>query len=503
MTGEVFGGERPNVLVIMVDDMGYSDLGCYGSEVETPNLDALAANGLLFTQMYNTSKCWTTRISLLTGLYHQRSDREFARTATVGEVLRPAGYRTWWSGKHHADFNPLGRGFDHFSGFLGGAINFWNPSHVAREGEVLPGWRSEYTWAFDEEEVKPFVPDKSFYATDEFTDWALEWLDEERGADEPFFLFVAYNAPHWPLHAHPEDIAKYEGVYDEGYGAIREARYARQLEMGLFDESVAPLSEATHVVWSDMGEEERRVEAKRMEIHAAMVDSVDQNVGRLVEKLRETGELENTLILFLVDNGASAERPNAGGAPMEPWGSVGTFEAIGKHWANVADTPLRLHKAKSHEGGINTPMIAHWPAGISGKGEINREVCHLIDFLPTFMEMGGGSYPGEATGDIPEIDGISLMPVFSGGNLEREDPLFFEFGGGKAVRDGKWKLVRAGNEDWELYDFSVDRTETNDLAGEHPERVGQMREAWEAWYRDCTGSDYIDPKAVKKAGKAK
>ncbi|MEM8954072.1 MAG: arylsulfatase [Verrucomicrobiota bacterium] len=494
------GEERPNILVILVDDMGYSDLGCYGSEIETPNLDALAGDGIRFTQMYNTSKCWPTRISLLTGVYHHRTDREFAGTATAGEVLRPAGYRTWWSGKHHANFNPAGRGFDHFSGFLGGAINFWNPSDVAREGESEPGWRAVYTWAFDEEEVKPFVPDTDFYATDVFTDWALEWLDEERSVDEPFFLYVAYNAPHWPLHARAEDIAKYEGVYDEGYGAMREARYARQLEMGLFDETVAPLSEATHVAWLDLSEEERRVEAKRMEIHAAMVDSVDQNVGRLVEKLRETGELENTLILFLVDNGASAERPNSKGAPMEPWGSVGTFEAIGKYWANVANTPLRLQKAKSHEGGINTPMIAHWPAGISGRGEICREVCHLIDFLPTFMEMGGANYPGEATGGegILEIDGISLVPVFSGGSLERTGPLFFEFGGGKAVRDGKWKLVRQGNDPWELYDFSVDRTETHDLAEEHPERVEQMVEAWGAWYRDCTGSGYVDPRAKKK-----
>jgi len=241
-----YGAERPNIVLIMADDMGYSDLGCYGGEVQTPNLDSLAENGIRYSQAYNTSKCWTTRISLLTGLYHHRSDRDFENTALIGEILRPAGYRTWWSGKHHANFNPYDRGFDHFSGFLGGAINFWNPGDQARKGESEPGWQAVYSWAFDDKVVKPFNPGKEFFATDTFTDWSLNWLDESQGREKPFFLFLSYNAPHWPLHAHPEDIAKYDGIYDEGYEEIRKARYQRQLEMGLFEEKTARLSEPDH-----------------------------------------------------------------------------------------------------------------------------------------------------------------------------------------------------------------------------------------------------------------
>lgn len=504
----VAADSRPNILVVMVDDMGYSDLGCYGSEIQTPNLDQLASEGIRYTQMYNTSKCWPTRISLLTGIYHHRSDRDFARTAMAGEVLRPAGYHTWWAGKHHADFNPHDRGFDHFSGFLGGAINFWNPGDRAREGEPEPGWRATYSWAFDDKIVKPFVPDKSFYATDAFTDWALSWLDESKSdggdVEKPFFLYLAYNAPHWPLHAHPEDIARYKGVYDGGYDAIRRARYARQVKMGLFDPETAPLSdpEASGIgTWASISEADRHKESMRMSIHAAMVDRVDQNVGRLVAKLRQMREFENTLILFLVDNGASAERPNAKGAPPQPWGSVGTFEAIGKNWANVADTPMRFWKMTSYEGGVNTPMIAHWPRGIAKtmQGEFYREPCHLIDMLPTWMELAGSTarYPGESSQtDIAPLDGISIIPSFAGRSFNRERPLFFQFGKGKAVHDGDWKLVRNGSEPWELHNLADARTETQNVASSHPDRAQKMQEAWHQWYQQCTGKKYVEP--VKK-----
>jgi arylsulfatase len=504
---------RPNIVVIMVDDMGYSDLGCYGSEIQTPNLDRLASQGIRYTRMYNTSKCWTTRISLLTGLYHHRTDRGFSHTSTAGEVLRPAGYHTWWAGKHHADFNPYDRGFDHFSGFLGGAINYWNPGDKARKGEPEPGWRATYAWAFDERVVKPFVPDKSFYATDAFTDWALDWLDETKSKDgdveKPFFLYMAYNAPHWPLHAHPNDIAKYDGVYDGGYEAIRKARYVRQVEMGLFDPKTAPLSEpeARGVgTWATMSAEEQHKESMRMSIHAAMVDRIDRNVGRLFGKLEQMGESDNTLILFLVDNGASAERPNSKGAPPEPWGSVGTFEAIGKNWAIAADTPMRFWKATSHEGGINTPMIAHWPNGISQemKGKFYREPCHLIDMLPTWMELAGDTarYPGESSQtDIAPIDGISIVPSFAGNGLNRKQPLFFQFGSGKAVHDADWKLVRRGSEPWELHDLTNGRTETRNVVSSHPDRARQLREAWHQWYQQCTGEKYVEP--VKKPRKRK
>ncbi|MEM7012337.1 MAG: arylsulfatase [Verrucomicrobiota bacterium] len=482
--------ERPNIVVIMTDDMGYSDLGCFGGEIETPNLDRLAENGIRFTQMYNTSKCWTTRISLLTGLYHQRSDRDFSNTALVGEVLRPANYRTWWSGKHHANFNPYDRGFDHFSGFLGGAINFWNPGDKAREGEPKPGWGANYTWAFDQQLQKPFIPDKGFYATDDFTDWALDWLDEERGDDEPFFLYLAYNAPHWPLHAHAKDIDKYTRVYDVGYAAIREARFERQLEIGLYDKATCSLSNPEHASWSELSDSEQTEEALLMQIHAAMVDNVDQNIGRLLDKLSESGELENTLILFLVDNGASHEKPGRGTKdPDAEWGTVGSFEAIGKSWANVANTPLRLWKVQGLEGGINTPMIAHWPAGISAaSGLFYREPCHVIDLLPTFIELAGerATYPDNLT----PIDGISLTPAFRGDSLDRNSPICFEYGSWQAIREGKWKLVQRKSEPWALYDLSVDRTETNDLAAQLPGRVDAMSRKWSAWRRDCTKENW-------------
>ncbi len=499
--------DQPNIVVILVDDMGYSDLGCYGSEIHTPNLDRLAQNGIRYSQMYNTSKCWTTRISLLTGLYHHRTGRGFEGTAMASEVLGPAGYQMWWSGKHHASFNPHDRGFDHFSGFLGGAINFWNPGDKARTDEPKPGWRATYTWAFDDKLVKPFIPKRSFYATDAFTDWALEWLNAaSTDQRRPFFLYLAYNAPHWPLHAHPEDIAKYKSVYDAGYDSIRQARYRRQVKMGLFDPKTAPLSDRSYAAdaWHNLSEKQQHDESMRMAIHAAMVDRVDQNVGRLLKQLEAMSELKNTLVMFLVDNGASPEKPNPKGAVKEPWGSVGTFESIGRNWANVADTPLRLWKATSHEGGINTPMVVHWPKGIaeSMRGEVYRQPCHLIDLLPTWMELAGKSatYPSESKQtNIPPLDGISLAPSFVGKSIERRKPLYFEFGSGKAVRDGNWKLVRSRTNAWELYDLSQDRTETNNLASTQPDRVKQMEQSWHDWYKDCTGKEW----ASKKKGKSK
>lgn len=491
---------RPNIIVIMTDDMGYSDLGCFGSEIQTPNLDQLAKNGVRFTQMYNTSKCWTTRISLLTGLYHQRSDRDFSNTAMAGEVLRPAGYRTWWSGKHHAGFNPYDRGFDHFAGFLGGAINFWNPDgRVAREGEPVPGWGANYDWAFDEKIVKDYLPDKGFYATDDFTDWALEWLREEK--DKPFFLYLAYNAPHWPLHAHQEDIAKYRGVYDGGYESIRRQRYQRQLKMGLFKKDSAPLSSPEHRDWEALSAEEKAKESLRMQIHAAMVDRVDQNVGRVLAQLKRNGQLDNTLILFLVDNGASHENPGKRG-PKDttvPMGTVGSFEAIGQGWANAVNSPLRKWKVQGLEGGICTPMIAHWPKGITARANsICREPAHLIDLLPTFIELAGKSakYPN----DIPAIDGTSLIPLLKGQKLNRPKPLFFQYGAWQVVRDRQWKLVQQNANPWELYDLSRDRTETRNLAAQQPGRVKAMTQQWQDWYRDCTGADWM-PKPNKKKNK--
>jgi arylsulfatase len=499
--------ERPNIVVLMVDDMGYSDLGCYGSEIRTPHLDRLASEGIRYTQFYNTSKCWTTRISLLTGVYHNRSGRGFEHTAMVSEVLGPAGYKTWWSGKHHATFDPRTRGFNEFQGFLGGAINCWNPGgKTARPGEPEPGWASDYAWIVGGKEVKPFVPEKDFFATDDFTDWAIEWMDKSKDDPTPFFLFVAYNAPHWPLHAHKEDVAKYKGVYDGGYGAIRRARYKRQAEMGLFPKSVAMSEpEFGDTEWQALSPEERRNESIRMEVHAAMVDRVDQNVGRLVKALKQQGKLDNTLILFLVDNGASAERPRACKVDEKlEWGSVGTFNAIGRQWALACNTPLRFWKTTSHEGGICTPMIAHWPKGISAKGSINRSPAHLVDLLPTWMELAGekARYPGSSKQEaIPPIDGSSIAATFTGETITRARPMFFAYGGGRGVRQGNWKLVSLKGKPWELYDLSKDRTEMKNLADAHPERVAALRKLFDSWIAESSPS--YSTKLAKKPKKKK
>ena len=475
------GADQPNIVLILADDMGYSDLGCYGGEIKTPNLDRLAKNGIRYTQAYNTSKCWTTRISLLTGLYHHRSDRNFTNTALIGEILKPAGYRTLWSGKHHAGFNPYDRGFDHFSGFLGGAINFWNPGDQARKGEEEPGWRAVYTWAFDDQLIKPYTPGKDFFATDAISDWSLGWLDEKEKVTDPFFLFLSYNAPHWPLHAHPEDIAKYDGIYDKGYEFIRKARYRRQLKMGLFEREVAPLSNPEHEEWKYLSDQEKEEEALRMQIHAAMVDRMDQNIGRILQKLEELRKLKNTLIIFLVDNGASHERPSKKvWDPEAEWGSVGSFEAIGQSWANAINSPFKKWKVQGMEGGICTPMIAHWPEGIKLPiNTISRSPCHLIDFVPTFMELAGeeAKYPSE----LPGLDGISIVPTFSGKKLIRTNPLFFQYGSWQAIRENQWKLVQRKQEPWQLYDLDQDRTETRDLAGESSERVKNMKKSWDGW----------------------
>jgi arylsulfatase A-like enzyme len=475
------GADQPNIVLILADDMGYSDLGCYGGEIKTPNLDRLAKNGIRYTQAYNTSKCWTTRISLLTGLYHHRSDRNFTNTALIGEILKPAGYRTLWSGKHHAGFNPYDRGFDHFSGFLGGAINFWNPGDQARKGEEEPGWRAVYTWAFDDQLIKPYTPGKEFFATDAISDWSLGWLDEKEKVTDPFFLFLSYNAPHWPLHAHPEDIAKYDGIYDKGYEFIRKARYRRQLTMGLFEREVAPLSNPEHEEWKYLSDQEKEEEALRMQIHAAMVDRMDQNIGRLLQKLEELRKLKNTLIIFLVDNGASHERPSKKvWDPEAEWGSVGSFEAIGQSWANAINSPFKKWKVQGMEGGICTPMIAHWPEGIKLPiNTISRSPCHLIDFVPTFMELAGeeAKYPSE----LPGLDGISIVPTFFGKKLIRTNPLFFQYGSWQAIRENQWKLVQRKQEPWQLYDLDQDRTETRDLAGESSERVKNMKKSWDGW----------------------
>jgi len=490
--------EKPNVLIILTDDMGYSDIGCFGSEIKTPNIDRLAANGMKFSQMYNTAKCYPTRACLLTGVYFQRTDRDFSNTATLGEVLRPAGYRTLWSGKHHARFNPVTRGFDRYYGMIGGAENHFNPGSKAAPGQPAPASKGDGNrWSLDGEEVKDFIPkDPKFYDTDAFTDRGLKWLDEYGKEDKPFLLYMAYTAPHWPLQAWPEDIAKYKGVYDGGYEAVRQARYERQIKLGLIDPKTSPpppmeFGKKAKAKWDDLSPDERKQEAMKMEIYAAMVDRVDQNIGRLLKRLEEQGKIDNTLILFLADNGACAENPKVKNVDTNaPLGSVASFVSYGQNWASVGNTPLRKWKQDSFEGGVCTPLVVHWPAVIKPQTGWNREPAHLIDIMPTLVDITGAQYPGSSKQpNISPMDGVSLLPAFKGEAIARAKPLFFQFGKGSAIRDGQWKLVRMGLT-WELYDLAADRNEMHNLATQQPELVKQMDATWLAWWKGCTGSDW-------------
>lgn len=498
---------KPNIVIILVDDMGFSDLGCYGSEIKTPNIDRLAANGMKFSQMYNTAKCYPSRACLQTGVYYQRTDNaEFPNTATLGEVLRPEGYHTWWTGKHHGRFNPVTRGYDHFYGFLGGGEDKFNPWGVTIPGQPAPNGKAKEAekkgkkgggkikpWYDDLKPVTPWQTVK--YTTDGYTDKALQWLDESKKDDKPFLLYVAYTAPHYPLQAWPQDIAKYKGIYDAGYAAVRAARYQRQIELGLVDPKTAPLPPVEQKGKKSKDDEsvDFKVEAKKMEIYAAMVDNVDQNVGRLVKKLEELGKLDNTLIMFLSDNGGCAEHPKEG--PVKPgveMGSVGTFLSYGREWATASNTPLRKWKTDSFEGGIGTPLVVQWPAGLKPQTGWYREPAHLIDLMPTVAAVSGAKYPGASKqANIHPMDGVSLLPAFQGQSLARPNPLFFQFNNGSAMNDGKWKIVRTGNTaPWELYDMAADRTETHDLAAKRPDLVQKLDAQWKAWWKDCTGKEW-------------
>ncbi|MCP3914070.1 MAG: arylsulfatase [bacterium] len=471
--------ERPNIVILLADDMGFSDLSCYGGEIETPNLDQLANNGLRFTQAYNTSKCFPSRASLLTGAYAQavgmdRRPAKIVNGVTLGEVLRAAGYRTLMAGKHHGTENPYERGFDRYYGLRDGACNYFNPGE-RREGEPQPAQkRANRAWCIDGETLKPYTPDDpDFYTTDAFTDAALGFLDDYAEEEKPFLLYVAYNAPHDPLQAPASDIAKYAGKYDAGWDVVREARYRRQIASGLFESETTPLSKADFGDWEGLSEEERRVEIRRMQVYAAMVDRLDQNVGRIVAKLEELGELDNTVVLFASDNGGSSEVVRIGTGEI---GSMTRWTSLQKRWANVTNTPLRRYKNFSHEGGICTPLIVHWPAGLAERGGFERTPVHFVDVMATAIELAGARYPDGAV----RLNGVSLVPLLAGEGLDRPEPIFWHWGRGKAVRDGRWKLV-ALRDQWELYDLDADRTETRDLAAAEPERVEQMVAKWTRW----------------------
>ncbi|QTN32294.1 arylsulfatase [Akkermansiaceae bacterium] len=489
--------EKPNIIVILTDDMGYSDLGCYGSEIETPHLDALAAEGLRFTNFYNSSRCCPTRASLLTGLYSHQAGVG-AMTAdegkpgyrgklnrncvTIAEALRPAGYTTLVAGKWHVGEGkghyPTDRGFDRFWGSPGGGGFYFKDSMLSKKREIFS----------NDNKIDP--PD-DLYVTDDFTDQAIGFIDEAvTETKKPFFLYLAHIAPHWPLQAKPEDIAKYKGRFDKGWDAEREARFTKQKRMGIVPENAALSARDPEAKsWGETPEAERRDLAHRMEIYAAQIDSIDQNTGKLVARLKALGQFENTLILFLSDNGCSAEGGAGGFSNGEKGAPIGTglsHASAGLEWANASDTPFRKFKMHTHEGGIATPLIAHWPAGIAARGELRHAACHVIDIMPTVIEISGASYPETVSGEpINPMEGISLTPVFRSDDPGQERELFWEHLGKKAVRRGDWKAVGSRKAPWELYDLRSDPTENKNLAAKDAERTEELKALWQAWAERC------------------
>lgn len=535
--GVAADASKPNILVMMADDMGWSDLGCFGSEIGTPNLDALAMRGVRFTQFYNTARCCPTRATLLTGLYahqagigHMMEDRGFdayrgdlnRKCVTIAEVMKSAGYRTYMSGKWHVTKKvrpsgeagkhnwPLQRGFDRFYGTIHGAGSFYDPNSLVRDNELI----SPY--------ADPEYKQEQFFYTDAINDHATRFVREhaEGSSDQPFFMYVAHTAPHWPLHAKESDIAKYKGMYDGGFADVRAGRVARIKEMGLIDPNWQ-VSPAEGGVWEKV--KDRDFEIRCMEVYAAMIDCLDQGVGRLVSELKATGQYENTLILFLQDNGGCAEgmgrrdngpivlkrtdvptltaleddylqpdmipKQTRDGFPMRQGygimpGAADTYHAYGQAWANVSNTPFREYKHWEHEGGISTPLVAHWPAGISESryGMLESQPSHLIDLMATCVDLAGANYPSKFAGEsIEPMEGVSLVPAFAGESIERKSPIFWEHEGNRAIRDGKWKLVSKHPGGWELYDMETDRTEMNDLASEEPAKVQALGDQWHAW----------------------
>jgi arylsulfatase len=494
--------------------MGFSDIGCYGGEVDTPNLNSLAKGGVRFTQFYNTARCCPSRASLLTGLHPHQADVGHMteddgidgylgdlspESATIAEVLKGSGYSTYMSGKWHVTgfvdgpkHNwPRSRGFDEYYGIIGGASSYYNPCSLTRNNERIE------------------TPPGEYYITDVISDEAIAQIRShpEKGEGRPFFQYVAYTAPHWPLHAYPEDIAKYKGRFDRGWDVLREERLARMVEMGVVDASwkLSP-RHPRQPAWPDA--EDKEWQARRMEVYAAQIDRMDQGIGRILDALRETGQMENTLIMFLADNGGCAEevmpdwdrwtvghcstattrdgRPvRFGNVPEIMPGDEGTYQSCGLPWANVSDTPFRKYKHWVHEGGISTPFIMHWPAEIKDADSLRHTPAQLPDVMATCVEVSGAEYPAVRDGhQVQPLEGYSMMPIVEGGQFGRP-ALFWEHEGNCAVRRGRWKLVCEHPEDWELYDMAADRTELNNVATQHPDVVQELKTLYNEWANRC------------------
>jgi arylsulfatase len=488
---------RPNVVMILVDDMGWSDIGAYGGEIRTPHLDRLAEQGVRFTRCYNTAKCFPSRAALLTGVYAQSSGMasrpaKIQYAATVGEVLRKAGYHTLAVGKHHGKDNLFDRGFDRYYGLRDGVCNHFNPG-LRREGEPEPANRVlPRIWVDDEKVFETTDPDyqhyfpPGFYSTDAFTEKALEFLDEVGDSQKPFFLYLAYTAPHDPLQAWPEDIAKYKGIYDAGFASIRLARYQRQLNMGLIDAERYPLSPPTHRDWNSLSDAEKADQARRMQVYAAMIDRLDQGIGRILDRLKALGVRDNTLILFASDNGASHQVVEVGTGEI---GTLARYASQKQDWANVSNTPFRLYKTYPYEGGINTPLIAHWPKGIQDPGRIEDTPVHFIDFMPTFLELTGAVYPSSIHQQpVTPLAGISFADVLENRIQPRERTLFWKWRQGEALFDGRYKLVRFDSTRWEVYDTSRNRTETERVHDGMDHLQHRYNQAFNNWLQQATSS---------------
>lgn len=481
--------KRPNIVLIMADDLGFSDLGCYGSEINTHNLDELAQNGLRFSQFYNTAKCHSSRVSLLTGLYcEQAGGASLNRGATIAEVLGRAGYSTWMSGKWHLNKQPTDFGFQRYWGHLSGACNFFTGDNSFR----LNG---------EEWSVPKVHKGKPFYTTHAITDFALDFIEEGQVGknSDPFLLYIAYNAPHYPLHAPEKEVLKYKGKYDGGWDQLRKSRYKKQLVSGLIPSKYKLSPRSDHIPsWDSIKESEKSWEASRMEVFAAMIDLIDQNIGRLIEDLKKREVFDNTLFLFCADNGGCPfERTR--GRNLKPWDpeSYWTYDAS---WAQASNTPFRLYKQNQHEGGISSPLIVHWPAGLKAKrGSITRQTAHLIDFMPTFIDLADAKYP-VALGErkIDPLVGKSLLPIFKGKKRKGHENLYFHFGSDRALRHGNWKLVSAKGGKWELYNFKNDRTELNDLSDKKPEIVEKMSAEW---FRIAKEKERLGPNGLKPVNK--
>lgn len=493
--------KKPNIILIMADDMGFSDLGFMGSGINTPNIDRLAKGGLTFNQFYNAGRCCPTRATLMTGLYAHNADlgwmtaSDFGRpgyrgaisqnSVTIAQVLKSAGYNNYMTGKWHLTYDrtmvpegdnsnwPIQRGFDEYYGILAGGGGYYDPNTLTKNNTII-------------------APSDDFYLTEAINTSTIEMLENhyKEKSDQPYFFYVAHYAPHRPLHALKDDIKKYKGKFHKGWDHFRQQRFDKMKEQGLLDNWTLSKRPADIPAWDTLTEEDKEMWEVYMEVYAAQIDRMDQGIGQIIDFLDEKDELDNTIILFLSDNGGNKEPEGqlTKASLMTDIGGKTFNQSYRRQWANVSNTPFRLYKSSNHEGGISTPLIVHWPAKIK-KGTISNQQGHVLDILPTLMEVSGASYPNTVNNnEIKPFQGVSFASTFEGNHFER-GPLFFEHEADRAVIDGKWKLVALKGKKplykgkWKLYDLSIDRAEEYDLFDQYPEVSEELIQKWNEWAR--------------------